>query len=171
MKATTIAARLCVALLLLAGCTEGALNTAPPAPDAADRHAGYYYPAPNSRETYNSRAKVVAELATRANRLALTVGITQEQLKLAFAPRFVVFAKGDEAEKLIIVALDDEVMRSTYRMRAVLAQMTSMARASEFFQTLQIEDLFTFLDLVRMLGFAQVTVSDGVQLTHQITLE
>jgi hypothetical protein len=170
MKPIAIAARLCAALCLVA-CTAGAVDEAKPESEAANRHAGYYYPEPTSRETYNSRAQVVEQLATRANRLALVVGITHEQLDLTFTPRYVVFAKGDEADKLIIVALDDELFRTAYRMRAVLAQMTAMARASELFQSLQVEDLFTFLDLVRMLGFAQVTVSDGDRLTHQITLE
>ena len=80
------------------------------------------------------------------------------------------FAKGDDAEKLIIVALDDGVMRTLFRARAVLAQMTAVARSTSMFNDMGVADSYTFFDLAKMLGFKQITVSDGVTYAHQITL-
>ncbi len=96
-------------------------------------HEGYYYPKVTSTEVYKSEAAVEAG-ATRATRLAFIVGYTAQQLSRAYAPRIAMFAKGDDAEKLIIVALDDGVMRTLFRARAVLAQMTAVARSTTHVQ-------------------------------------
>lgn len=133
-------------------------------------HEGYYYPKVTSTEVYKSEAAVEAG-ATRATRLAFIVGYTAQQLSRAYAPRIAMFAKGDDAEKLIIVALDDGVMRTLFRARAVLAQMTAVARSTTMFNDLGVADSYTFFDLAKMLGFTEITVSDGVTYAHQITLK
>ena len=81
------------------------------------------------------------------------------------------FAKGDEAEKLIIVALDDQGIATIYHARALLAQLTAVARASEFFSELGVATYFTFFDLARMLGFERLTISDGISFTHRVDIE
>ncbi|MBT7757204.1 MAG: molybdopterin-guanine dinucleotide biosynthesis protein A, partial [Rhodospirillaceae bacterium] len=44
------------------------------------------------------------------------------------------------------------------------------ARASALFRNLAVEDIFTFFDLARMLGFERITVSDGKTYSHRIEL-
>ena len=137
---------------------------------AADRHAGYYYPTPGSTETYKARTLTTAG-ADRKMRLGFIVGITQNMLKAPYAPRFVIFAKGEQAEKMIIVAIEDDYIGTLYRARALLAQLTAIARTTPLLQELGLADFLTFFDLVKLLGFAQITISDGDQFAHQILLE
>ena len=104
-------------------------------------------------------------------RIGFVVAQTAVQAATPYPPRFAMFAKGAEAEKLIIVGLDGQSFRTLYRARAVLAQLTARARASELFQNFAVQDLFTFFDLVRMLGFEQITVTDGERYAHRIQLQ
>lgn len=138
---------------------------------AQDRHDDYYYPEVTSSEVYRARAQVLPN-ASRTMRLGFIVAQTVGQVQgRPYPPRFSMFAKGTEAEKLIIVGLDDSSFATLYRARAVLAQMTAIARNTDLFRNYAVEDFFTFFDLVRMLGFTQITVSDGETYAHRIDLE
>ena len=137
---------------------------------AADRHAGYYYPTPGAIETYKARTITTAD-ADRKMRLGFIVGITRNTLSMPYAPRFVIFAKGEEAEKMIIVALEDDYIDTLYRARALLAQLTAIARTTPLLQELGLADFLTFFDLVKLLGFSQITISDGDRFAHQIMLK
>jgi hypothetical protein len=137
---------------------------------AAGRSAGgYYYPKVSSRETYVARARVM-EGSDRGRRLGFVSAITQQLNDQAYAPSYAIFAKGGEAERMIIVAYGDGQLNTIYRARALFASMSAVARLSPLFQELQVEELFTFFDLCRMLGFTSITVSDGDKFTHQIAL-
>ena len=61
--------------------------------------------------------------------------------------------------------------RGIYQARAVLAQMTSIARTSPIFRENNVQDMFTFLDLARMLGFEELTISDGQSFAHRIAIK
>ena len=39
------------------------------------------------------------------------------------------------------------------------------------FQEYGVEDYFTFFDLAKMLGFVQITISNGRDFAHQVTLQ
>jgi len=151
----------------LAALLAVGLAAAPVAAD--DRHAEYYYPEPTSSEVYEARALSLPE-ASRKLRIAFVTGITTEQNKAPYPPQAAIFAKGSEAEKLIIVALEDGRIDTIYRARAIFAQMTAVARLLPVFSELGVEDYFTFFDLAKMLGFAQITVSNGREFAHQITI-
>ena len=66
----------------------------------------YYYPPVTSEEVF-VRDLAVAPPAGRAVRVGFTTQITKAQLAAPESPRFVIFAKGDEAQHMIIIALDD----------------------------------------------------------------
>ena len=72
---------------------------------------------------------------------------------------------------MIIVALGNQRIATIYQARALLAQLTAVARASEFFAELGVETDFTFFDLARMLGFSRLTISDGKHFTHRVEIE
>jgi hypothetical protein len=135
-----------------------------------DRHAGYYYPVPQSSEVYNARAQTMAE-ADRSLRIGFVTGITNQMLTRPYAPTMAIFAKGDEAQKLIIVALEDGRIRTLYRARAVFAELTSVARVMPIFKELGVQEWFTFFDLAKLLGFQQITISDGDRFAHQVTID
>lgn len=136
---------------------------------SSDRHSGYYYPPPQSSETYQARTQPLQD-SDRRRRVGFAVEIAGRMAQAPFPPDFVMFVKGEHAEKLIIVALRDGVLDTVYRVRAQLALMTLAARASPLFAQLGVEDYFVFYDLCRMLGFDQITVSDGKGFAHQIAL-
>ena len=58
-----------------------------------------------------------------------------------------------------------------YRMRALLANMTTMSRMSPFFQERTVAEDATFFDLMKLLGFTSLTITDGDKLTHQVTIK
>ncbi len=137
----------------------------------ADRHADYYYPKPATTETYKARAERLPE-ASRRSRIAFVTHVMNEMIrKNPYPPPYAIFAKGAEAEKLIIVGLTGDSYDSLYRMRALLAVLTAVARATPLFKEERVEDYFTFLDLCKMLGFQLLTVSDGKKFAHQIKIE
>lgn len=135
-----------------------------------DRHSGYYYPEPGSQEVYTARAQTLPE-ANRRLRVGFVTGVSQAMAARAYAPRFTLFAKGEQAQKLVIVALADGPIDTLYRARAVLADLTAMSRVLPIFKEFGVQDWFTFLDLAKMMGFRQVTISDGRAFAHQITIK
>lgn len=137
---------------------------------AGDRHAEYYYPAPATSEVYTARALTLAD-SDRDRRLGFVVGMTQQMLVQAYPPQFVMFAKGEEAEKLIIVGLYDGYLDTIYRARALFAMLTSVARSTRFLNELGVAGFFTFFDLAKLLGFTQITITDGDAFAHRVVIE
>jgi hypothetical protein len=46
-----------------------------------------------------------------------------------------------------------------------------VARSTPIFQDFGVEELFTFFDFAKMLGYSQITISNGRDFTHQVVLE
>lgn len=166
-----LAAVLSLLLLALPAAADDAvvITTTPETDNDADSHAGYYYPAPETFEKYVARGPTIKQ-ANRNIRVAFITGLEVEIGKRGHPIPFAIFAKGSEAEKLIIVALMDGPMDTLYRARAVLANLTAEARLLPLLKQNGVEDWFTFLDLAVLLGFKQVTLSDGKSWAHQIEL-
>lgn len=142
----------------------------PSAANAGDRHAEYYYPTPQSEETYKARARTL-EGSSRRSRIAFVTGLTNRMLQNPYPPEFAIFAKGAEAEKLIIVAVKGEAYDTLFRMRGLLATLTAVARVTPLFEQGAVQDFFTFFDLCKMLGFKRITVSDGRSFAHRINID
>jgi hypothetical protein len=160
-----------LACLMIALASLGSL--AAEADDAVttdDNHAEYYYPAPRTTETYEARVQTLQE-SDRSRRIGFVTGLTKQLLSQRFDPGYAIFAKGGDAEKLIIVALEAGRFDTIYRARALLANLTAIARLTPFFQQYTLADQATFLDLLKLLGFKQVTVSDGDKFAHQIEIK
>lgn len=157
-------------MVLKALAVAALLATISPPAAAEDRHAGYYYPQPQSSETYYPRATTLPE-ANRARRLAFVTGMSDAQMRAPYPMTHVAFAKGQNAEKLIIVALTDGLFDTIYRARAYLAALTARARTTPIFRDLEVEVDYTFFDLAVLLGFKQITISDGKSFAHQVKFE
>ena len=136
----------------------------------ADDRAGYYYPPITSDEVFD-RDLGVTPAADRRQRVGFVTHITKAQLAAPESPRFVVFAKGSEAEHMIMVALDDQIFKTLFRARALLAQLTSNARGTDFFFEHGIEDSATWFDLARILGFEDLVISDGETWAHKVVFK
>jgi hypothetical protein len=162
-----------LALLVLAGCALP--EAATEVPDVADsagtsRHEGYYYPPLTSRETYKARAQTLPD-SNRSRRLVFVSTLTAAQSELPYLPPYFMFAKGDEAEKLIIIATHDGPLDTIYRARALLASFTQAARETPVFQENGVDEFFTFYDLLKLLGFRQLTISDGKSFAHRVVID
>lgn len=151
--------------LVLVMTTPAAAQTAA----KPDRHAGYYYPPPATSEVYVARTATLAD-SDRRRRIGFVTGLTNRLFANAYAPLFAIFAKGEEAEKLIIVGLRDGGFNTIYRARALFAMLTAIARFTPVFQDTGGEDILTFFDLAKMLGFKQITISDGTAFAHQVLI-
>ena len=137
---------------------------------AADRHVGYYYPEPLTRETYVARSITLPD-ATRKRRILFVTELMNQMIERNYPPQFALLVKGEDAEKLVITGLYDSGYNTMYRMRGLLAMLSARARITPLFAAYEVEDLFTFFDLAKMLGFSLITISDGDKFAHQIRIE
>ena len=144
--------------------------TAAPAPKAEDRYIGYYYPKPTSTEVFESQLQTLPNM-DRAQRIQFTTVVSQGTIQSAYRVPYAVFAKGEKADKMIIVGMQGGELNTVYRMRALLANMTTMSRLSPFFQERTVAEDATFFDLLKLLGFRELTITDGEKTTHQVTIK
>ena len=165
MKHPSLAIRL-VPVLLVAGALASSLMTTA---RAADRHAGYYYPAKVSTETYVARAKQLGGV-NRIRRLVFVTAISNKLWSGGYPPPYVMFSKGATGEKLIIVGMGN-YFSTLFQARALLAILSAQARTAKMFREFNIDGRLTFYDLAYMMGFEQITISDGRTFAHQIKLE
>jgi hypothetical protein len=165
-----------LACLVLIGCAPIAgepgatqVAAAPPPSSTESQHEGYYYPSISSREIYHARARPLDD-SDRTRRLGFVTLMLGQQLDLHYPPQHILFAKGDDAEKMIILGFGDS-FATLYRARAVMAGMTALVRDTALFQELQVDDLFTFYDLATLLGFREIVLSNGSSYAHRVSLE
>ena len=138
--------------------------------ESDDRHAGYYYPEPQTTETYVARAQTL-DAADRTLRVGFITGMTNKMLAAPYPPTAAMFAKGDEAQKMIIVALEDGRIDTLYRARAIFANLTAVSRVMPIMEEMGVQDWFTFFDLAKLMGFTQITISNGRDFAHQVILK
>lgn len=134
---------------------------------ADDRQAGYYYPDITSEESFD-RVVRSGEGAGKTVRIDFVNVLTTAQLDAPESPRFVFYAKGEGAETLILTALDDEVFSTLYRARAILAQLTVSVRKGGFFQSEDLQYVATFYDLLQLLQFDELIITDGETWSHRV---
>jgi hypothetical protein len=155
---------------VLAGLLSTALLTGANALHAQDTQQGYYYPKPSVVETYQARVATLAD-SDRSRRLGFVTALSKEFDARPYPPNYLVYAKGDDADKLIITGMVDGQLNTVYRTRALLADLTASARLTQFFQQNSISDYATFLDFLKLLGFKEVTVTDGKAFAQQIHIQ
>lgn len=171
----TFAAATAAAALLVAGpalAQQKPTTPAAPAKHATteDKYVGYYYPKPSSTEVYESSMQTI-DGVDRAQRVQFVTVVSQGTIQSSYRVPYAVFVKGEKADKLIIVGLGPGEFGTIYRMRALLANMTTMSRMSPFFQERTVAEDATFFDLMKLLGFTTLTITDGDKLTHQVTIK
>ena len=152
-----------LALALLAAAPPAAAQ----APAAGER---YYHPPVTSEETF-ARDLIEGPRAGKAEREGFVTVVTRAQLDAPANPTFSLFAKGGASRRLYMIALSDDEFRSLFRARAVLAQLTYNLRATPFFRERGIAADATFFDVLQLLGFESLVVSDGLDWAHRINFE
>ncbi|MBY5931847.1 hypothetical protein KUV51_02445 [Tateyamaria omphalii] len=134
---------------------------------AQERYEGYYYPDVTSTESF-TRVIRQAPQSSKGVRVDFVTNLTVAQLAAPESPRFVFFAKGEDAKHLNVIALDDDVFSTLFRARAVLAQMTSNMRNNDFFRAQELQFVATFFDLLQLMEFDTLVISDGETWSHQV---
>ena len=162
--------RICHAAALAALWALAALGSGRAADTSTESHSSYYYPPPQAVETYHSLVGTMGD-ANRLRRLAFVTGMSERMFKNPYPPPFAIFAKGDQSERLIIVALTDGSYNTLYRARALFAMLTAVARLTPIFRDAKVDELSTFFDLCKMLGFTSVIWSDGRDTAHEVRIE
>lgn len=165
----------CVVASVALAAMPALAQSAKPAPAAAtlageDKYIGYYYPKPTMVENYTSAMQTI-QGAERPQRVQFITVVSQGTIQSAYRVPYSVFVKGDKAEKMIIVGLQPGEMASIYRVRAILANMTTMSRLSPFFQERTVAEDANFYDLLKLLGFTQLTVTDGEKFSYQVNIK
>ena len=136
---------------------------------ANDRHAGYYYPKPVTTEAYRSRTRTLPD-ASRQARVAFVTSITKSMVKnCSYPPQFAMYSKGSRQQSSSSSDCDD-AYNTIFRARALLAQLTVVARTIRLVRERMKPSHLTFLDFLNLMGFEQLTVSDGKEFSHQITI-
>ena len=138
--------------------------------EVGDHHEGYYYPPPQTVEKYQSRVVTLMD-SDEIRRQGFVIGIARQQMAAQYAPDYAIFTKGEHSQKLIIVGLHDGGLDTIYRARALFANMTLIARSTPFFQKNTQPEEATFFDLLKLLGFTQVTITDGKEFSHQVVID
>lgn len=134
---------------------------------AEDRYVGYYYPEVTTEENFD-RVVRDSQGAGKAVRIDFVNVLTTAQLEAPESPRFVFFSKGSDSKTLILVALDDEVFKTVYRARAILAQLTVSVRKGGFFRSEELQYVATFYDLLQLMQFDELIISDGETWSHRV---
>jgi hypothetical protein len=136
---------------------------------AADSAVSYYYPAPNNIETYKARMRVNVN-SSRSSRENIINMITDEFLNKPYPARVVIFAKGSQTKRIIIVSMVEGYLDTIYRARALLETMAPVVRRSPLFKEIKQEKILNFFDLLKISGFKRITVSDGKKFSYQVSL-
>ena len=137
---------------------------------AQDRHAGYYYPKPQSEETYQAPLPVFAGVS-RLSRVGFVTGLDQQQKQKPYPPVYHMFAKGADAQKLIIVGTEEGRYNTLYRLRGLLASMTADARTSPVFAKIGHVEQLNFFDLIKIVGFKELTITNGNDVSHRVIIK
>lgn len=137
---------------------------------AQDRYAGYYYPEISTEETFDRVARA-SQGASKAVRVDFVNVLTTAQLEAPESPRFVFFAKGESSSTLILIGLDDEIFSTLYRARALMAQLTVSVRRGGFFRQEELQYVATFYDLLQMMQFDELVISDGDSWAHRVNFK
>jgi hypothetical protein len=181
MRCPSPIALLPVAFVLALGMAGAPAVTAAHAQDAVSfsgtpddqqdsKHEGYYYPKPQSVEHFVSNAITLPE-SDKTRRQSFVIGMTKQLLDGKYAPGFAIFAKGGQSEKLIVVGMIDGQLNTLFRARALLAELTAVARSTPFFQQNTQPEEATFFDFMKLLGFHQITITDGRSFAHQVIVD
>ena len=148
---------------------HSAIGSVAMANTAQDRYIGYYYPAPGQIEIYCARVPILND-ANKKRRVGFIIGIKEGMNKQPYESPYAVFAKGSDSAKLIVISKMDGYLETVYRARALLADLSTSARTTPIFANSRAPEELTFLDLISLLGFQSVTLSDGNSFAHQIVI-
>ncbi|MEL6245525.1 MAG: hypothetical protein AAFQ85_09265 [Pseudomonadota bacterium] len=159
------------ALLTLTAC-ETVVASAQPVttpPTVPETGEGIFFPPVTSTETPEIRFGVLAEIGP----LQRQSFVDQINLATTGAERpipLVAQAVGTNRTTLVLLNLEPESYLTPYIARAMLARMTSLARALPAVVELGVNEAFDIYNLGAVMGFDRIIVTDGRGFSHEAPL-
>lgn len=161
------------ALLVMAACETGVASadqmTAPVAAVVPETGEGIFFPPVTSTETPEIRFGAAAEIGPQERQIFAD----QVNLVTTGAERpipLIAQAVGADRTTLVLLNLEPETYLTPYIARAMLARMTSLARALPAVSELGLEDAFDIYNLGAIMGFDSIIVTDGRGFSHEARL-
>jgi len=157
-------------LLCAAGSMALCVTATSLSASSAEKYVGYYYPEVTSHELFD---RVIQESppAIHDIRVEFATMLSLSQHDAPYPPSYAAYAKGSEADTLIITGLNDDVFKTLYRARAIMARTSSTLRASDFFLSQGLQYDATFYDMLQILEFRRLILTDGETWAHEVRFE
>lgn len=161
-----------VTALLVPACATSRAPNLPLLPttsqSGSDSGEGWFYPLPNHTECHVALTPPLPEVGP-GHRLRFV-----DQLNIAASEN----RKGGVAQAvdanrstIVFTMLGETTIESDYQARAVLAEMTTVARQAPILVESGFSPLFEAPDFVALLGFKRLIVSNGIDYAYQIVIE
>ncbi len=137
-------------------------------PTAATSDAGYYYSGISSSEPVSTIANPSG--AGKEERAAVLSRLAILQ-RARGSGDFYILAEGDALETMIISARPGSRLNSKYQARALMGDITAVARNGKLFQEYGVQTEATFFDMAKIWGFESIIVTNGENFAHQFLIQ
>ena len=133
--------------------------------------AGYqFYPTPKGIENYKSRRRVLSNTQNKT-RIVFVNNILRSFFQRGAQERVLVFAKGKNAENMIIMDSVDGNLSTIFKVRAFIEVLPVLLRNTPIYRKFKNNEIPPFLDLAKMNGFKTVTFTDGDKYSYKFILK
>ncbi len=129
-----------------------------------------YFPKPSVTRTVIAQSGLIQE-ASPLNRQNLADFMNVEISNRPYPPHMSVQVLGVKGEALLITAHQNDFINSTYRAEAAMARFSSLTRTMPVFVQSGIGPYVNFTDMLAMLGFKALILSDGVAFAYQVNIQ
>lgn len=172
MMNRTAAAALAALGIGCAGCqTAGAERGAATASDPVGIPAGYLYPAPNGSEVVSSIVADTLETPPFEVRVQLVTRLTQLLGARPYPPLALPATEGDDQTTLVFLDSGGLDVSTPYEARAMVAQMSAAVRNNPLFEQYGVENYARIFDLLKIVGFERVVITNGDDFAYMFIIE
>ena len=129
-----------------------------------------FYPTPKVIENYKSRRRVLTSTQNKT-RIAFVNNILRAFIHRDAKERVFVFAKGKNAENMIIMDSVNGNLNTIFKVRAFIEVLPVLLRNSPIYRKFKNSEIPPFLDLAKMNGFKTVIFTDGDKYSFRFILK
>jgi hypothetical protein len=129
-----------------------------------------FYPTPKVIENYKSRRRVLTGTQNKT-RIAFANNILRAFIHRDVKERVFVFAKGKNAENMIIMDSVNGNLNTIFKVRAFIEVLPVLLRNTPIYRKFKNSEIPPFLDLAKMNGFKTVIFTDGDKYSFRFILK
>lgn len=135
------------------------------------REAGYTYPAPSGSEVVSTIVNDAVQVPPFEARVQFVSQLTQVLASRPYPPLALAMTEGDDHETIVFLDAGRLDVSTPYEARAIVAQMSSATRNSPLFAQYGVENYASIFDMFKLLGFAQVIITNGDDFAYSFLIE